>query len=82
MIIKKICLILLKIYKRTLSPFIGRNCPYTPTCSMYAYEAIDKHGVVVGGVKAAYRLLRCNPFNKGGFDPCSENYRGNVRWLI
>ncbi len=80
--IKRICLALLLIYKRTLSPFTGRHCAYTPTCSMYSYDAIDKYGAFVGIILTVGRLLRCTPFAKGGFDPVSENYRGKVRWLI
>ncbi|MEG1663568.1 MAG: membrane protein insertion efficiency factor, partial [Clostridia bacterium] len=49
---------------------------------MYAYDAISKYGVLIGCLKGAWRLLRCNPFVKGGFDPVAENYRGNVRWLV
>lgn len=69
-------------YKRTLSPFIGRSCRYTPTCSMYAYDAIRRYGLFLGGAMGAWRLLRCNPFSKGGFDPVPENYRGRIKWLV
>ena len=44
-------------------------CRFTPTCSEYTYQAIDKYGLIKGGIKGAYRILRCNPFNKGGYDP-------------
>lgn len=80
--IKKICLSLLILYKKTLSPLIGNNCAYTPTCSMYMYDAIKKHGVIVGIGLGIGRLVRCNPFCKGGFDPVRENYRGKIKWLI
>ncbi len=49
---------------------------------MYAYDAIERYGVIVGCVMGAWRILRCNPFSKGGFDPVPENYRGNAKWLV
>ncbi len=49
---------------------------------MYAYDAIDKYGVFLGIIKGAKRILRCNPFNKGGFDPVKENIRGNAKWTL
>lgn len=80
--LKRLCLALLLLYKRTLSPITGRHCAYTPTCSMYSYDAISKYGVAVGVILTAYRLARCGPWAKGGFDPVKENYRGRVKWLI
>jgi putative membrane protein insertion efficiency factor len=47
----------------------GTECPYIPSCSQYAVEAIEKHGVIKGGLLAVWRILRCNPFSKGGIDP-------------
>ncbi len=73
---------LILLYKRTLSPFIGRHCAYTPTCSMYAYDAVERYGAVAGGIMGLLRVLRCNPFCKGGFDPVPENYRGRIKWLV
>lgn len=80
--IKKFIQALLLIYKRTLSPIVGNHCAYTPTCSMYSYDAFEKYGVIRGLILTAWRLLRCTPFGKGGFDPVPENYRGKIRWLI
>lgn len=80
--IKKICLWLLLLYKRTLSPITGNHCAYTPTCSMYSYDAICKWGVFIGILLTIERLSRCTPFSKGGFDPVKENYRGKIKWLI
>jgi len=80
--IKKFLQSLLLLYKRTLSPIIGNHCAYTPTCSMYSYDALEKYGVIRGIILTIGRLLRCTPFAKGGFDPVSENYRGKIRWLI
>ena len=55
---------------RALFPY--GYCRFHPTCSEYAKQAISKHGAIKGGIKAAWRILRCNPFNKGGFDPVEK----------
>ena len=57
------------LYQKYLSPLKGVRCPYIPSCSKYAVEAIEKYGAVRGGLLASWRILRCNPFSKGGFDP-------------
>ena len=62
-------LILLRTYKRWISPALPPLCRYVPTCSEYAIESIDRYGISRGGVLAAWRLLRCHPFATGGFDP-------------
>ncbi len=59
----------IRLYQLCLSPFLGQNCRFTPTCSQYAIEAIRVHGAIVGSGYAAWRLLRCQPFCKGGHDP-------------
>lgn len=59
----------LNFYKRFLSPLLPRACRFEPTCSAYAREAIDRHGLARGVALAAGRLLRCHPFNSGGLDP-------------
>lgn len=59
----------LRAYKWIVSPFLPPACRFLPTCSEYAAEAVERHGVVRGGAKAAWRLLRCHPFCKGGYDP-------------
>lgn len=51
-------------YKIFLSPFLGRQCNFYPTCSTYAIESIKKYGIIKGGIKALLRILKCNPFNK------------------
>jgi putative membrane protein insertion efficiency factor len=61
--------LVLRSYKRFISPMLPASCKYTPTCSEYAMEAVELHGVLRGGLMSAWRLLRCNPFSKGGFDP-------------
>jgi len=59
----------LRFYKRFLSPLLIPACRFSPTCSEYAYDAVLKYGVMKGLFLAAGRILRCNPFSKGGFDP-------------
>lgn len=60
---------ILKIYKRLVSPLLPPACRYVPSCSEYAAEAVARHGVVRGAMLACWRLLRCNPLSRGGFDP-------------
>jgi putative membrane protein insertion efficiency factor len=68
---------IIRLYQKTLSPDHGwfsryqkyPTCKYHPTCSQYAYDAIGKYGVIRGSIKAIWRVLRCNPWSKGGIDP-------------
>jgi uncharacterized protein len=62
-------LYLLRAYKWALSPLLPPACRYVPSCSEYALEAVDRYGAVRGGLMAFWRLLRCHPFAKGGYDP-------------
>lgn len=66
---KRPFLLLIRSYKRFISPVLPPSCRFYPSCSDYAYEAIDKHGLIKGGRLAIWRVLRCNPFCKGGIDP-------------
>ena len=66
--VKKILIFLIRIYKKG-STFTSKKCRFYPTCSSYAVEAIQKYGALRGGSMSAYRLLRCNPWNPGGYDP-------------
>ncbi|HEY1728520.1 MAG TPA: membrane protein insertion efficiency factor YidD [Candidatus Baltobacteraceae bacterium] len=66
---KSAVLLLLRGYKTVVSPFLPGACRYFPSCSQYAYEAIEKHGVLRGTRLAALRLLRCHPGHPGGVDP-------------
>ncbi len=66
---KSLTLRLLRLYKHWISPSLPPSCRYVPTCSEYAMEAVETYGVVRGGFMAAWRLLRCHPFVKGGLDP-------------
>jgi putative membrane protein insertion efficiency factor len=65
----KFLILLIRIYQVTLSPFIGRNCRYTPTCSNYGIEAIKKYGAIKGGWLTIKRILSCNPWGGSGYDP-------------
>jgi len=61
---------LIRFYQKYLSPLkVRTHCIYTPTCSQYAIEALKKHGIIKGSVLSIWRILRCNPFSKGGYDP-------------
>jgi putative membrane protein insertion efficiency factor len=59
----------IRLYQRLISPALPRRCKYEPTCSAYALEALRRYGPLRGGVLAAWRLLRCNPWSHGGYDP-------------
>ncbi|MCB0278782.1 MAG: membrane protein insertion efficiency factor YidD [Calditrichaeota bacterium] len=59
---------LIKIYQRYISPYLGNNCRYYPTCSHYAVDALEYHGLIKGSYLAGKRILRCNPFFDGGID--------------
>jgi len=75
--VKLVTLQLLKGYKWAVSPMFPPACRYTPTCSEYAMEAVERYGVLRGGLKAAGRILRCHPFAKGGYDPVVGRARAN-----
>ena len=66
---KAILLGLIWLYRRTLSPVLGARCRFEPSCSAYAEEALQTHGALRGGLLALWRLLRCQPFARGGIDP-------------
>ena len=59
----------IKLYQKTVSPMLGERCRYYPSCSEYAAQSITKFGILRGLVLAGWRLLRCNPWSRGGFDP-------------
>lgn len=62
-------LAMIRFYKKRISPTLPPSCRYQPTCSEYAYEAIEKYGIFKGGRLAGWRILRCNPFGGSGWDP-------------
>jgi uncharacterized protein len=69
---KSIALILIKAYQIFISPLIGSNCRYQPTCSHYAAQAIKRFGVMAGTWLAVKRIARCHPWHEGGYDPVPE----------
>lgn len=67
---KKLVLALIKLYQKYISSnFFKGVCRFTPSCSQYTYEAIERYGIISGSLRGIWRLVRCNPFNDGGFDP-------------
>jgi putative membrane protein insertion efficiency factor len=66
---KKLVLFLIRFYQKFVSPFFPPSCRYTPTCSQYTFEAVQKYGVIKGLFLGIKRILRCNPFFPGGDDP-------------
>ncbi len=69
---KYLLIALVKLYKMFISPLFPPSCRYYPTCSQYAIEALEKHGLFKGFYLSSVRILKCNPFFKGGFDPVPE----------
>ena len=67
-----VALLPIRFYRRFLSPALGQRCRYYPTCSAYAEEAVRELGAFRGIILAAWRVLRCNPFSRGGLDPLTE----------
>jgi putative membrane protein insertion efficiency factor len=66
---KQVAVAILRGYKRWISPLLPPACRFTPTCSEYAMEAMEKHGFFGGSARAIWRLLRCHPLSRGGYDP-------------
>jgi uncharacterized protein len=70
-LLRRLAILPIRVYQRVISPALPRRCRYHPTCSAYAVQAIGAYGILRGSVLAAWRLLRCNPFSLGGYDPVS-----------
>ncbi|MFH1878706.1 MAG: membrane protein insertion efficiency factor YidD [Candidatus Omnitrophota bacterium] len=68
----KVLILIIKAYKLIISPHIGRHCRFHPSCSDYAREALEKHGIFTGLRMALCRILRCHPFSRGGYDPVDK----------
>ena len=66
---KVLVISVLKFYRKYLSTLNIRCCRFHPSCSEYAMGAVEKHGLLFGGIKSVWRLIRCNPFSRGGYDP-------------
>ena len=70
---------MIKLYQLLLSPLLGTNCRFHPTCSNYAIQAIDRYGVLKGGYLSLRRLIKCHPFHEGGFDPVPDTAEDHQR---
>ena len=66
---RKLVIALVYLYKATLAPILGGQCRFTPSCSNYMIDAVNKHGAIRGGWRGVRRICRCHPFSKGGYDP-------------
>jgi len=71
--------LLIRLYQLTLSRLVGRCCRFEPSCSHYGLEAVRRHGFLAGSALAAWRVLRCNPFCRGGLDPVPDDFRDAFR---
>ncbi len=76
---KRLLIGAIRFYKRAISPHLPAACRYTPTCSEYAMEAVERYGAARGAWLAFKRLMRCNPFCKGGYDPVPAPPDGEIR---
>mgnify|MGYP002358487642 CR=1 FL=1 len=65
----KLIIACIRLYQRFISPMLGQHCRFHPSCSQYAIDAIRIHGVLMGGGYALWRILRCQPYSRGGYDP-------------
>ena len=79
--INRFFIFLIKIYKKYLSKGLNSGCIFTPTCSVYAIEALEKYNFFKALPLIIFRILRCNSLNKGGFDPVPDKY-SDKKWLI
>jgi uncharacterized protein len=70
--LQRLLLLLVAFYRRFVSPSLGRHCRYHPSCAAYAQLSLERHGPWRGSALAVWRLLRCNPFTRGGYDPVPE----------
>jgi len=73
--VNKILIAFIRVYQYTLSPLLGPRCRYYPSCSNYAVDALREHGAVRGLGLATWRILRCNPFSNGGYDPVPPRHK-------
>jgi uncharacterized protein len=72
MMLRRIAVLPIRAYQLLFSPMVGQRCKYYPSCSEYAVQAVQRYGILRGLVLAGWRLLRCNPWSRGGFDPVEE----------
>lgn len=69
---KRLMLAIIRFYRKAISPLTPASCKYIPTCSQYGLEAIERFGALKGGLLTLWRILRCNPWSRGGYDPVPE----------
>lgn len=84
-VFQKLTLMILKVYQYLISPLLGNNCRYLPSCSCYTHTAIERFGVLKGGWMGLKRVLRCHPFHPGGLDPVPEketDTKGSIAHLV
>lgn len=79
--IKSASLFLLRGYKRFISPMLGDHCRFYPSCASYTHDAILLHGVARGIYLGGRRLLKCQPFHPGGYDPVPEKFEVKIKWI-
>jgi len=79
--VKSLLITLIRLYKYFLSPLKSTKCPFFPTCSDYAISAVKEYGSIKGSLLAAFRIIRCNPFNKGYYDP-PQNWGDKLKFKI
>ena len=72
--LRSLAVLPIRVYQRLISPLVGSRCKYHPSCSEYAAQAIVEFGILRGLILAGWRLLRCNPWSHGGFDPVEEQH--------
>jgi len=65
---RKTLIFIIRLYQKFISPAIGNHCKYYPTCSQYTIQAVDKYGIIKGSLLGIIRIIKCNPFSKGGVD--------------
>jgi len=75
-VIARLLVRMIRYYQKNISPSLGSRCRYVPTCSEYTAEAIETFGALKGSAMGAWRILRCHPFAKGGYDPVPEKKTG------
>jgi len=73
--VRLVLIAFLRLYRLVISPLYGQVCRFHPTCSAYALGAVERHGALIGSYLAARRLIRCHPWNPGGYDPVPERHR-------
>ena len=73
---------LVNCYKYFVNPVLPNTCKHIPSCSAYMIQAVNKRGYFKGTAMGIARILRCNPFSQGGFDPVKDDFKGNAKWLL